>query len=135
RGATGLVSTASDLLKWTHAVRSGRLLAPASQRDLERGRVFVRNEGDAGVYYSYGARVYMAGERRREVWHSGYDVRVGQSSTVRLLENGLSIVVLSNAGLDASGQTWASAVARVVDSCLEEDDGCQSTNVTQPARR
>ena len=82
--------------------------------------MFVRNEGDAGVYYSYGARIYMAGERRREVWHSGYDVRVGQSSTVRILDSGLTIVVLSNAGLDASGQPWAAVVAREIERFLGE---------------
>jgi len=120
RGATGLVGTASDLLKWTHAVRSGRLLAAASQRELERGRVLVRTEGDVDVYYSYGARIYMEGQRRREVWHSGYDVRVGQSSTVRILDSGLTIVVLSNAGLDASGQPWAAAVARGIEGFISE---------------
>ena len=118
RGATGLVSTASDLLKWTHAVRNGRLLSATSQRDLERGHVFVRTEGDADVYYSYGARVYMEGDRRREVWHSGYDVRVGQSSAVRILDSGLTIVVLSNAGLDGNGQPWASGVARLATQYL-----------------
>ena len=77
-------------------------------------------EGSSDVYYSFGARIYMDGDRRREVWHSGYDVRVGQSSTMRLLDNGLWIVVLANSGLDASGQPWAGTVARIVDGCLAE---------------
>ncbi|HZI40376.1 MAG TPA: serine hydrolase domain-containing protein [Gemmatimonadaceae bacterium] len=117
RGATGLVGTAPDLLKWARAVRGGRILSPSSREELERGHVFVRNEENTDVYYSYGARVYMQDRKRREVWHSGYDVRVGHSSTVRLLDNGLSIVVLSNSGLDATGRPWAAAVARAVDQC------------------
>jgi CubicO group peptidase (beta-lactamase class C family) len=120
RGATGLVGTAGDLVKWARALRSGRIVSDASREEIERGKVLVRREGSSDVYYSFGARIYMEGDRRREVWHSGYDVRVGQSSTVRLLDNGLWIVVLANSGLDAGGQPWAAAVARVVDSCLAE---------------
>ena len=120
RGATGLVGTAGDLVKWARALRGGKVLSEASREGLERGKVLVRREGTSDVFYSFGARIYMDGDRRREVWHSGYDVRVGQSSTVRLLDNGLWIVVLANSGLDFSGQPWAAAVARVVDGCLAE---------------
>lgn len=118
RGATGLVSTAGDLLKWARALRNGKIVSARSVAALEQGKILVRREGDSDVYYSYGARVYMQGDRRREVWHSGYDVRVGQSSLVRLLDSGLSIVVLSNAGLDAAGRPWAAAVGRLIDECL-----------------
>ena len=117
RGATGLVGTAADLLKWTRAIRGGRILSETSREELERGHVFVRHEESADLYYSYGARVYMQDRRRREVWHSGYDVRVGQSSTVRLLDNGVFIVVLANSGLDRSGRPWAASIARGVDRC------------------
>lgn len=120
RGATGLVGTATDLMKWARALRGGKLLSEESREALARGKVLVRREGSSDVYYSFGARIYMEGDRRREVWHSGYDVRVGQSSTVRLLDNGLWIVVLANSGLDAGGEPWAAAVARVVDGCLAE---------------
>ena len=120
RGATGLIGTAGDLVKWARALRGGKILSEGSREELERGKVLVRHEGASDVYYSFGARIYMEGERRREVWHSGYDVRVGQSSTVRLLDNGLWIVVLANSGLDSSGQPWAAAVARIIDGCLAE---------------
>jgi CubicO group peptidase (beta-lactamase class C family) len=120
RGATGLVGTADDLLKWARALRMGRILSRASADELERGHILVRREGSDDVYYSYGARIYMEGKRRREVWHSGLDVRVGQSSVVRLLDSGLQIVVLANSGLDASGQPWAAAVARGAERCLVE---------------
>ena len=120
RGATGLVGTAGDLVKWARALRGWKVISDESREELERGKVLVRREGLSDVYYSFGARIYMDGDRRREVWHSGYDVRVGQSSAVRLLENGLWIVVLANSGLDASGQPWAAVVARAVDGCLSE---------------
>ena len=120
RGATGLVGTAGDLLKWTRALRGGRVLSPTSADELEKGHVLVRREGSTDVYYSYGARVYMDGRRRREVWHSGYDVRVGHSSAVRLLDSGLEIVVLANSGLNANGQPWAAVVARSIEPILAE---------------
>ena len=133
RGATGLVGTASDLLKWARALRGGRILSEASREQIENGKVRVRRERSGDVYYSFGARIYMDGDRRREVWHSGYDVRVGQSSTVRLLDNGLWIVVLANSGLDAAGQPWAATVARIVDSCLAESaPRCVATRENSP---
>lgn len=123
RGATGLVGTASDLLKWARALRGARVLSRASADELERGHIFVRHEDSADVYYSYGARIYMDGKRRREVWHSGYDFRVGQSSVVRLLDSGLEIVVLANSGLDHAGQPWAAAIARGIEECLGAPSG------------
>ena len=134
RGATGLVSTASDLLKWTHALRAGKIVSRQAVQDLEHGKVLVRREGDADVYYSFGARIYMKGNRRREVWHSGYDVRVGHSSTIRILDSGMTIVVLSNSGLDARGNPWASTVARGVAECLSSA-GCPRPLLTTNADR
>lgn len=121
RGATGLVATASDLAKWSRALRGGRVLSQGSREALERGEVFVRHEENVDVYYAYGARVYMQGRQRKEVGHSGYDVRVGHSSAVRLLDSGLDVVVLSNAGLDASGKPWALAIGRGLDRCPRRD--------------
>ena len=112
RGATGLVGTAADLLKWAHAVRGGRVLSQAARDELERGHVFVRHEENGDVYYGSGARVYMQDRHRREVWLSGYDVRVGHSSAVRLLDNGVYVVALSNAGLDATGERAVTGRAR-----------------------
>jgi len=132
RGATGLVGTAGDLVRWARALRSGKILSEPSREELERGKILVRREGSSDVYYSFGARIYMDGDRRREVWHSGYDVRVGQSSTVRLLDNGLWIVVLANSGLDAGGQPWAGVVARVVDGCLSESARCVALRENSP---
>lgn len=134
RGATGLVGTASDLLKWTHALRGGKVVSRQAMQDLEQGKILVRREDDADVYYSYGARVYMRGNRRREVWHSGYDVRVGHSSTIRILDSGMTIVVLANSGLDARGNPWASTVARGVDECLTSA-GCPRAILTTNAAR
>ena len=135
RGATGLVSTAADLLKWTHAIRSDRLLAAASQRELERGHAFMRPEGDGEMYYGFGARVYMEGQRRREVSLSGYDVRVGHSSAVRVMDSGLTIVVLSNAGLDARGQAWAGEIARRLDGVLNDATTDERTIYQPPSAR
>jgi len=135
RGATGLVGTASDLTKWARALREGKILSAPSRDELEHGKILVRREGSRDVYYSFGARIYMEGERRREVWHSGYDVRVGQSSVVRLLDDGLWIVVLANSGLDASGEPWAAAVARVVDRCLTENDACRKVSLPSEMMR
>jgi len=134
RGATGLLSTATDLLKWTHALRGGKVVSRQAVEDLEHGKILVRQEGDADVYYSFGARIYMKGGRRREVWHSGYDVRVGHSSTIRILDSGVTIIVLANSGLDARGNPWASTVARGVDECLTSS-GCPRPLLTTNASR
>ena len=110
RGASGMSSTALDLLRWTRALRTGRVLSDSSRVAMYAPQVFVRHEPDADVSYGYGVRVYTSGGRTTEVMHSGSGDD-GHTSVVRLLPSGLTIVVLSNAGQHA-GTTWASYVAQ-----------------------
>jgi hypothetical protein len=76
---------------------------------LDSPQIFVRRERNEDVYYGYGARVYMSNGRVSEIMHSGSSDD-GNTSIVRILENGLDVVVLSRSG-DHAGTTWSSYVA------------------------
>ena len=109
RGANGMSSTAADLFRWMRALAPSGPLAQVG-RALETPRVLVRQEPPDQVHYGYGTRVYVRGGRTTEVMHSGASDD-GHTGVVRVLPSGVTIVVLSNAGMHG-GTTWASYVAR-----------------------
>jgi CubicO group peptidase (beta-lactamase class C family) len=109
KGANGMSSTADDLLLWVTALRSARILTPKDSKMLEAPQILVRRERGEDVYYGYAVRVYMKDGRVTEVMHSGSSDD-GNTAIVRILENGLDIVVLSRGG-DHGGTTWSSYVA------------------------
>ncbi len=109
KGANGMSSTADDLLRWVAAMKAGRVLNARHSRMLGSGQIFVRRERGEDVYYGYGARVYMSNGRVTEVMHSGSSDE-GNTSIVRILENGFDIAVLSRSG-EHNGTTWASYAA------------------------
>jgi CubicO group peptidase (beta-lactamase class C family) len=110
KGANGMSSTAGDLLRWMHALRNGSVLNAREVRAIEGPQVFVRRERDEEVYYGFGTRVYQCGGRTTEVFHSGSSDD-GNTAVVRVLANGITIIVLTNAGQHA-GTTWSSYVAQ-----------------------
>lgn len=110
KGANGMSSSSGDLLRWIHALRQGSALTPRQVRAIEGPQVFVRRSRDEDVYYGFGTRVYQRGGRTTEVFHSGSSDD-GNTAVVRELANGLTIIVLSNAG-QHGGTTWSSYVAQ-----------------------
>jgi CubicO group peptidase (beta-lactamase class C family) len=115
RGANGMSSTARDLLAWTRALRIGPVPGAAARASLLAPQRFVRKEGEADVSYGYGVRVLSIGGRVTEVVHSGSGDD-GHTGMVRAFPDGLTVVVLSNAGMRA-GTTWSAIVTgRVVDA-------------------
>ena len=110
KGANGMSSTAGDLLRWTRMLRSGRVLTAREVRAIEGPQIFVRHSGAEQVYYGFGTRVYQRNGRTTEVFHSGSSDD-GNTSVIRELANGVTIIVLSRAGQHA-GTTWSSYVAQ-----------------------
>lgn len=110
RGASGMSSTARDLLRWTRALRTGGVLSDSSRAAMYAPQVLVRREPDADVSYGYGVRVYTNAGRTTEIMHSGSGDD-GHTSVARLLPSGLTVIVLSNAG-QHEGTTWASYLAQ-----------------------
>ncbi len=84
-GSGSLEADAADLLAWTTAIHSGRLLSAASHED------FIRDHGNA---YGYGISVF----RRFDRPAIGHDGRVAgfSSDAARYPDDGLSVVVLGN---------------------------------------
>ena len=109
RGANGMSSTAADLFRWSRALSAGGPLAEVG-RELATPRVLVRREPPDTVHYGYGTRIYVRDGRTTEVMHSGASDD-GHTAVVRVLPSGVTIVVLSNAGMHGN-TTWASYVAQ-----------------------
>jgi len=112
RGATGMSSTATDILRWTRALAEGRVLSDSSRAALYAPQVFVRHEPDADVSYGYGVRIYTKDGRITEVMHAGAGDDE-HTSVARILPSGLTVIVLSNAGMHGD-TTWASYVAQLL---------------------
>jgi len=110
KGANGMFGTADDLLHWSRSLRADEALGAAGRGALEVPQVLVRREPPFDVSYGYGVRVYTLHDTTVEVMHSGSGDD-GHTSIVRVLRNGITVVVLSNAGMHA-GTTWSSYVAR-----------------------
>ena len=108
RGASGMVSTAPDLLLWIRAIESGRVGGTTVSIELRRPLLRVRQQPPYDVFHGYGTRVYVRDRRVVELVHAGRGEE-GHSAIARVLEDGDVIIVLSNAA--RSGMSWASSVA------------------------
>ena len=114
RGADGMSSTARDLLRWTRTSTLEKLLGPTGRLAFATPQVLVRREPPDDVSYGYGVRIYTREGRITEIMHSGSGDD-GHTGVVRLLPSGLTVIVLSNAGM-RDGTTWSSHVARLLAS-------------------
>jgi CubicO group peptidase (beta-lactamase class C family) len=112
RGADGMSSTAIDLLRWTRPSTLAKVLGPAGRLAFGTPQVLVRREPPDDVSYGYGLRIYTREGRVTEIMHSGSGDD-GHTGVVRLLPSGLTVIVLSNAGM-RGGTTWSSHVARLL---------------------
>jgi len=109
KGANGMSSTAADLLRWVTALKSGKILDAKGSRIISAPQIYVRRERGEDIYYGYGVRVYMRNGRVTEVMHS-VSSDDGNTSIVRILANGLDVVVLSQSG-NHGATTWSSYLA------------------------
>jgi CubicO group peptidase (beta-lactamase class C family) len=110
KGANGMFASADDILRW-----SRWLITNAAMNEMGRPQILVRKDPPYDVSYGYGVRIYTLNGKVVEIMHSGSGDNE-HTSIVRNLGNGLTIIVLSNAG-QHEGTTWASFVAhRLVDS-------------------
>src|SRR6185369_12134002 len=82
----GIVTTADDLLRWSDALSTDKLL-PDSLRAL----IFDRNQGDAW----YGWRIDSLARGGRSFWHVGLEAGY-RSVIVRIPSRGQTIIILGN---------------------------------------
>lgn len=107
-GSGSLWSTAADLLVWTEALHSGRLLTESS---------YAKFIGDHGNGYGYGVSAFR--RFRRDV--IGHDGRVAgyASDVARYVEDRMTVVVLSNVQSVARDEIRHSVAATLLDEPLE----------------
>lgn len=100
-GNGGIVSTAGDLLMWDQALYSNRLISRASYEQM-----IAHTKND----YGYGWEI-RNWSRRRQIGHAGSGG--GYSTQIaRFIDDGLTVVVLSNSDA-ASGGGTAQALAAI----------------------
>jgi CubicO group peptidase (beta-lactamase class C family) len=112
RGANGMWSTAGDLFRWAKSLSTGHEIDERVRKAIVTPQVEVRREGDTGVSYGYGVRLYSRDGKVLEVTHSGLGDS-GHSGVIRVFPSGVTVLVLSNAGQHGD-TTWSSYVARQI---------------------
>lgn len=106
-GATGVVTTAGDLIGWVRALRSGQVLPPEAV-----DRMFAAQTETYGYGWVYSPRA----TGRTLLWHDGLLLPEGWNAQLRIYpEQDLTLVVLSNR-YDQEPLGWT--VARNVDRLL-----------------
>ena len=103
-GDGGLAASAPDLVRWTHALATGRAVSPASYRRMtspERVRRGYRPD------YGYGLSLVPLDGRRR-VGHNG-DVTGYTSALAHYPDDDLTVAVLTN-----RAQLWPEVIERAV---------------------
>ena len=101
--AYGLVSTVRDLVVWSQALDSGRLVRPS-----QAGRLFTEKKDQRGNDNPYGLGWFVsevAGVRLH--WHYGWRVPGYGAILVRVPRYGLTFVILANSDRIVSGATLA----------------------------
>ncbi len=99
-GASSVVTTVADLLKWDKALRDGKLLHSEYMELYEKPHIDAGN----GNYYAYGQYVSViknGEEKHRVLWHTG-----GMTSVIyRDVETGFLIVLLNNVRIPDAFET------------------------------
>lgn len=101
--AYGIVSTVRDLVAWSRALDSGRLVSPE-----QAVRLFTRNRNQRGDEVPYGLGWFVsdvAGEMIQ--WHYGWRVPGYGALIVRIPRRGLTFVILANSDRLVSDATLA----------------------------
>ena len=94
RGASGLRSTAEDLLRWHRALLGGRILADSTKAAAFSTQ--VRRSEDAG--YGYGWQVLRTGRGTTLIAHTGAESGIDHYASLRrYTDEGIAFVLLSNA--------------------------------------
>ncbi|HKQ56901.1 MAG TPA: serine hydrolase domain-containing protein, partial [Candidatus Eisenbacteria bacterium] len=111
RGCTGAWATPGDVLAWLRALRSGRVIAPASLAKQLGRHVLVRDDSTGQAYTGYGWSVRVEGGRDVSYGHTGSEDWLGHTSVIRWTPAGEVVVVLGNSG-ETDGTGWATRVNR-----------------------
>jgi CubicO group peptidase (beta-lactamase class C family) len=114
RGATGMYSTAGDLLRWQQQLFAGKVIAPSSVDALLAAHSSLPN----GIEVGYGWFRSKTPGGREVRWTRGSE-SFGHSGIVKVYTDGRVLVVLSSSG-ESSGKISASRhIAEGIESILD----------------
>ena len=114
-GAGGMYSCADDLLRWSNALRSGKILSDESRRLIFSDHVKIV-EGHAGFAWFRGTDT-----RDTEYWFTRGNDSFGPNALIYFYPaNDITVVITSHAGDDAASDTgWSRLALREVVDVLE----------------
>lgn len=109
RGATGILSSVGDLHKWHQALQGNDILTNESKELLFSPHMFKTETNWSG----YGWQIVTTPRQTKLIADGGTDDFIGHSSDFRYyVDEGILLIVASNAGYDADGNAYASIMAR-----------------------
>ena len=106
RASGAFLSNVNDLAKWDALLHTDKILSEAARREMWTA---VRLTGGSTAAYGLGWHIDTGVGRRRRIWHGG-GLPGFTSHFVRYLDDGLSVIVLSN-GDDSDMGAIANGVA------------------------
>lgn len=116
--AGGLCSTAADLLTWLRALHGGRVLSPASLREMTTASTL---ENRMPLRYGFGLGVATFEGGRRVIWHGGV-VAGFRSEAMWYPDAELGIVVLGNASGGVDPEDLAGAIGDALLPAVDRRD-------------
>lgn len=119
-GASGVYSTATDMLAFLKALREGRLLSKRGRALLWTPRWEPSADGKprSGTSYGLGWGLVVENGRVLEARHGGNEDWLRHNGQIKsYLDRPLDIVVLSNAG-DKDDDSWSSHLMKGIEDCL-----------------
>jgi CubicO group peptidase (beta-lactamase class C family) len=136
-GAGSIVSTIEDMVKWEAALRGDKFLKPESRAEI--WKQFAFNNGEPSSY-GFGWRISDI-RGHKLIGHTGQTAGFG-AAIFRYVENGVTVIALTNLGESGMGSMLATAVAKKFISSLSiknikavEDDDPRRTEVFLTALR
>lgn len=113
RGGGGMLSTASDLHRWYRALKSGRILSPASVDQLFTPR--VAEDSSRTAFYGYGWFIVPKSSHGQAIGHNGSDGTY-YGTLVNFADRDVVVIVLTNAQPPGFRRVEAGITAAVYDA-------------------
>lgn len=123
RGNGGMLSTATDLLRWHVALNGSEVLSADARRKMFTPHASAAEDSEDGLAYGYGWALEPGTGEHRIAWHTGQSQVGGSYSEIVRSVDGRALVVMSTNYSTRKG-TWAIAdrelARRIADLILED---------------
>jgi len=110
KGNGGILSTTGDLFKWDQVLLTDKILSREAKEKYYRPA--LREDENGNSIYAYGWDVLKTERNTRRVWHNGTN-RVFYADFYRFIDEGVTIILMTNKSLNAFNDT-GSVVSKII---------------------